>query len=95
MTRILRVFKYKTLINRRIPPRNTAMNAHSNNSSASIFHNSAFGGSVRTTGVWSRILNFFGTMALRADAERDLALLNSRLLDDVGITPADRNAILN
>ncbi len=71
------------------------MNARTNNSSASILNNSAFGGSVRVSGAWSRILNFFETMARRADAERDLALLNSRLLDDVGITHAERNAILN
>ena len=71
------------------------MNAHSHNSSAPIFHNSGLGASVKATGAWSRILNYFGTLARRADAERDLALLNWRLLDDIGMTPADRDAILN
>jgi len=71
------------------------MNAHSNNTSAPIFNNSGFGESVRASGAWSRIVNFLDTMARRADAERDLALLNTRLLDDAGLTRADRTAILN
>jgi len=73
------------------------MKAILHNHSAQIHHDhSAIAGfPMRSlSSAMARILNGFATMARRADAERDLSLLNARMLDDVGITVSERNALL-